>query len=72
MEKLTKELVLERLKAIQNESGDDEVQHGMEDSLNEEFINNIIAGNYESMSEIKEVANAIVKVRDMDFCRWYA
>lgn len=48
---------------------DSEIQHGMEDGLNEEFIDWVALNAPE---EIANMAKTIMKVRDLDFSRWYA
>lgn len=48
---------------------DSEIQHSMEDGLNEEFIDWVALNAPE---EIANMAKTIMKVRDLDFSRWYA
>ncbi|QBJ94514.1 hypothetical protein D0Z67_29545 (plasmid) [Streptomyces seoulensis] len=49
-------------------SGDDEEQHGMEDSLYEDVLKAIAEG----APNASELAAAALKTKDMDFSRWYA
>lgn len=69
MNKLTKEIALQRVEEINNISRDDEMAHEKEDELMSEFIDCVSEGMYK-LKEAKEVALVIKKTRDIDFARW--
>ena len=59
---------MERVKAIQSASGDDEIAHGMEDTLYTDFIRYIASTN----GEHAEIARELLKTEEIDFARWCA
>lgn len=70
LEKLTKEVAIERYASIQSITSDNEIAHAMEDSLYYWFICCIAAGMYDK-EEAAEVANIIKRTAEIEFDRWY-
>lgn len=60
--------VEEQIALISAASGDDERQHGLEDSLYEDVLKAIAEG----APNASELAAAALKTKEMEFCRWYA
>ena len=58
-----------RVQAIKDIAGDDEVAHGTEDHLYQQFIEDIANGQTE---DIQEIAKIILTTEDIDFARWCA
>ncbi len=71
LEKLTKEIAIEKVEAIKNIASDDEMAHGNEDDLYYQFICCVAAGMYEKEEAI-EIANIIKSTSEIDFARWCA
>lgn len=59
----------EAVAKIEATKNDDEVAHGMEDDLREAFIRHVAetAGG-----DLAEMARAVLKTNEIDFCRWCA
>ena len=70
MAKLTKESIKDRIEKI--DIYDDEQAHCDEDDLFYDFVDAIISGDFETITDIKEAAIELSKVRELDFCRWHA
>lgn len=71
LEKLTKELAIEKLQYIKQIIHDNEVAHIEEDNLWEHFIQCVAAKMY-NIKEAVEIANIIKTTSDIEFERWYA
>ncbi len=69
--KLTKEVALETVYNIKENSGDDEGAHSMEDALHFWFIKCIAAGMYEKEESV-EIANIVKSTSEIKFARWFA
>ena len=66
---MTQYEVMERVAKISSVSGDDEVAHGMEDDLYEEFVRYVaLAGP----SVLSEIAKKVLSTKELDFARWCA
>lgn len=68
-EKLTVDSVERHIKDIAEK--DSETAHGYESWLYTEFIKGVAAELYSS-NEAVEVANALLKTKELDFERWFA
>jgi len=64
--------IKKRIKAIEKVKDDDEHAHILEDRLYYKFVAAIIKGKYNSIDQIREIAQEIRKVRKIDFDRWHA
>ena len=63
--------VKERLAEIMSLSDDCEVAHVYEDSLFNDFVCAIIAGEYETKDEITTIAVELYKVKKIEFGRFH-
>lgn len=59
-----------RLEAIRDVAGDDEVAHGREDSLREEFIEHV--RDNPADSKLAEKASLVLSTDEISFARWCA
>ena len=65
---MTPDKILDALADIRAAAGDDEVAHGLEDSLWEAVLRTIAAGHPES----QRMAQLALRTKDINFCRWRA
>ena len=65
---MTIEKIRERLLAIDNVKGDNEIAHGMEKRLLKDYIKSLLKRD----DEIGVTAREVLKVEDIEFDRWYA
>jgi hypothetical protein len=62
-----------RLREIESSKGDDEIAHSMEDDLIYDFIEYLSNLQQSDIDyRIVDKAQEILKVKDIDFERWYA
>lgn len=66
MEKLTKHKVEEILSDIKSTKCEEEA-HVKEDALLADFVENIVNNNYNSINEIRDIAQEVFKCRNLDF-----
>lgn len=69
---MTLQQVKQRLAEIERLKDDDETAHILEDNLFYSFVNSIQQGKYKTMQEVVEVANEVMKVKEIEFERWFA
>lgn len=71
MEKLTLEILHNRIDQIMGSRHDDESAHSMEDQLRDDFIRSLITFDY-SKEEIKQFSQLVLSTNVIEFERWRA
>lgn len=69
------ELIKARIQEIENYIWDNETAHMLDDKLRNEFISFLAEGNNAQLTpamEIKNMAELIKSINNLDFVRWYA
>lgn len=69
---MTLKYIQEQVEYIESVKGDDEIAHGVEDSLREAFISHVAEHAEHGEPLIRRMAQAVLKTKDIQFKRWCA
>ena len=68
----TKEIKERLLKIVDLSKTDNERAHCSEDSLFSDFVEAIANGKYNTLDEVKECAELVLKTCEIDYEKWYS